>query len=340
MSAVDRDPPEEFQPDSSIIQGERIQSRRLHTVADKAAQTVDQDDETVANQADQPAPKPLIRTATVPTIVGALAGAIMAAVTVLLMTELRPPLDPRLPRFAEQVGGFQQEVFNLETAVRAVEVDLVRALEADSILAENMKAQQASLEQALTSVANTQKELAPDIGVGSAVFGVAVVQLASASENGRPFETEWTNLRALTDDGDALRGELQRLIQMSGTGVPTIPELRDLLQKTANARGVPVIDPNDLITNSMNFLQTSLGVPIGTTAENQVVRSLLTEVDRRLGERNVTGAVQMLGNLSAETSVPFETWRREARRWIAAQSVSAKFQTVARDGIRARSAKK
>ncbi|MBM3559093.1 MAG: hypothetical protein FJX53_04250, partial [Alphaproteobacteria bacterium] len=109
--------------------------------------------------------------ATQPAIAGGLVGAFMAVVVVLALTELLPSLDPRLPGLAGQVSTFQTSLYTLETAVRTAEVDLVRALDANTVLAGRIDAQAGDIRTAMAELAAARQQLKLKTGPGSVVFG-------------------------------------------------------------------------------------------------------------------------------------------------------------------------
>lgn len=285
---------------------------------------------------DQPESVSVLKSTAVPAVVGGLAGAVLAVVTVLAMTELSPALDPRLPGLAQQVSGFQQSLYTLESAVRGTETDLVRALEADTALAARLDEQSAGFDTAMTDIAEARRQLQIETGPGSVVFGVSVVQLADAVAGGRPFENEWVNLHALTAGNEPLRESLRRLMPVASLGVPTLADLQAGLRATAAVAGTPVVDPNSLYLYSLNLVQSGLGLPIGTTTERQVIGGLVTEADQRLAAGDLAGALAVLANLTEDTAAPFAAWLEQARRRAVADAVVAEFARVSKDALQAR----
>ena len=281
-------------------------------------------------------PRGLVAAMALPAVIGGLAGSIMAVAAVLAMTTFRPPLDPRLPGLAEQVGGFQASLYTLETALRGAEADLVRALQADSELAGRLDAQAGALRVAVADVADARQQLQVESGPGSVVFGVSVVQLADAVASGRPFESGWVNLYALTEGHEPLREQLRRLMPVAATGVPTLTALRADLRATAAAAGTPVIDPDNLYQYGLDLVRSGLGVPVGTTSELQVVGGLVTEADRRVRDGDLAGALAALANLTDATARPFRAWIAAAERRSAADAVVAEFTRVSTEALRAR----
>lgn len=277
-----------------------------------------------------------VSAAALPAIVGGLTGAVCAVVAVVVMTELRPPLDARLPALAQQVGGFQQELYALETAVRASEVDVVRALDADRSLAQRLDAQVARVDAAVAQVSDARQALRVESGPGSAIFGVSVVQLGTAIAAGAAFESEWVNLYALSADNEDVRAALSRLMPMATVGVRTIETLRDALQVGAAEAGVAIVDPSNLYSYSLNALQSGLGVPIGTTAEQQVISSLLTAADGHLGAGDVVAALEEMDKLTQAAAAPFQNWIQHARRRALADAEMAGLLSVSTEALRAR----
>lgn len=281
-----------------------------------------------------------LKTASLPAVAGGLAGAVLAVVVVLTMTELRPPLDPRLPGLAQQVAGFQQSLYALETTVRGTESDVVRALEADTALGARLEQQADGFKSAMSQIAEARQQLQVETGPGSVVFGVSVVQLADAVASGRPFESEWVNLYALTNGHPELRDQLSRLMPVASAGVPTIDVLKADLRATAMAAGTPVVDPNNMYVYSMNLVQSGLGMPIGTTAEKQVIGGLVTEADRRLSEGDVPGALAAFANLTAEAATPYQDWLVRANRRATADAVVSEFTRVSKEALQSRAVAK
>lgn len=285
---------------------------------------------------ERPEPAFTLRSISLPAVIGGLAGAGLAVLVVLAMTELRPPLDPRLPGLSQQVAGFQQSLFTLETAVRGVESDLVSALGADAALGTRLDEQSAGFQAAMAEIAEARRQLQVETGPGSVVFGVSVVQLADAVAAGRPFESEWVNLYALTADHPPLRDALRRLMPVASAGVPTLATLQSDLRSTAAGSGTPVVDPNNMYLYSLNLVQSGLGVPIGTTTEGQVVAGLITEADRQLAGGDLAGALAALANLTESASRPFEQWLTQARRRATADAVVEELTRTSREALQAR----
>lgn len=270
-----------------------------------------------------------------PALVGGLMGAVMAVVAVLALTELRPALDPRLPGLAGQVSGFQTSLYALETAVRGAEVDLVRALDANSALAGRIDEQANDIRTAMAELAAARQQLKLETGPGSVVFGVSVVQLSDAVASGRPFESEWVNLYALTAGHEPLREQLRRLMPVAGAGVPTVAELQRSLRATA-APQAPAVQAANLLQYGLNVIRNGLGVPLGTTAEHQVSGGLLRDADRRLSEGDVAGALGAIANMTEAAARPFQTWVASAQQRQAVDVVVGEFTHVSTEALRAR----
>jgi hypothetical protein len=285
---------------------------------------------------DREEPTGAARSAVLPAVVGGMAGAVFAVGVVLAMTALRPPLDPRLPGLAQQVGGMQQSLNTLETALRRAEVDLVRALVADAGMAKQIDQQTASIKAAMTDIAEARRQLQVETGPGSVVFGVSVVQMADAVASGRPFESEWVNLYALTDGHEPLRQELRRLMPMAAAGALTPAALQAELRAIAAAAGTPVIDRNDLYLYGLNLVRSGLGLLVGTTTERHVITNLVTEADRHLAEGDLAGALAALANLTKDAVMPFRAWIAAAQQRAAADAAVAELTRVSWESLRAR----
>jgi len=164
---------------------------------------------------------------------------------------------------------------------------------------------------------------------------VSVVQLADAVAAGRPFESEWVNLYALTAGHEPLREQLRRLMPVASAGVPTIAELQHGLRATVAPR-TPVVEASNLLQYGLNLLRSSFGVPIGTTAERQIATGLVTDADRRLSEGDIAGALQAIGNLTEPAARPFQAWVGSALRRQMVDAVVGEFTRVSTAALRAR----
>lgn len=269
----------------------------------------------------------------VPFLVGGLSGAVMAIITVFLITTFRPPLDPRVVPMTEQLNGFVQQMYNLETGLRSTEVDLVRLIDAGRDGAAQITKQNAAVAAALSEVSAAREEMRIKSGPGSPVFGVATVQLAAAVQNGRPFESEWVNIFALTAGDPAVRESLMPLVATARDGVTTATELSSKLRARAEVLGLPIGEPDDLLQTSMSFLQSQLGIPVGFSANEEVTREVLSRVDQFLLTNQVEQAMGMFASLGASTSEKFADWASLARQRQNADRIVANLQDISRDRL-------
>jgi hypothetical protein len=291
-------------------------------------------DSVVEDPADQPAPRRFAGAgAAVPFLVGGLSGAVMAVITVFLITVFQPPLDPRVVPMAEQLNGFVQQMYNLETNLRSAEVDLVRLIDSDRTRSIRIDKQNEVVAAALSEVSAAREEMRVKSGPGSPVFGVATVQLATAMEAGRPFESEWVNIFALTAGDPVIREFLMPLVSMVRDGVATSGELSEGLRRRAGALDLPFGRSNDILQASMSFLQTQLGIPVGFTANEEVVREVLARVDELLLAGHVDQAMIMFSNLGESTSGKFADWTNVARQRETADRIIANLQKVSRERL-------
>lgn len=275
----------------------------------------------------------LLRSSVLPVVVGGLSGAIVAVGAVLVLTELRPPMDPRVEPLTQLLGTFTQRMQSQETSLRAVEVDLVRTLDKQAEVSVEVAKQNAAIEMTLGQVAMLSEQLRAENGPGSSVFGVAVVQLADSIALGRPFEAEWVNLFALTVDESELQAELQGLLPFARSGVDTVAGLRQRLRDSASRVDLEIARPGDILWIAANYLQTQLGLPLGTTPAEQAAEAVLTETDRRLAKSDVEGAIELIDDLGLPFADGFGAWLEAARRRDLADRVAAELTMVARREI-------
>jgi hypothetical protein len=275
----------------------------------------------------------LLRSSALPVVVGGLSGAIVAIAAVFVMAELRPPMDPRVEPLAQQIGGFTQRMQSQESSLRAVEIDLVRTLNQQADVSAEVVKQNTAIEMALGQVAAVSEQIRADNGPGSSVFGVAVVQLADSIAHGRPFEAEWVNLFGLTVDESELQDTLQSLLPFARSGVDTVAGLRLWLRDGASRVDLAIARPDSILWVAADYLQTQLGLPLGTTPAEQAAEAMLTEADRRLADGNVEGAIEIIADLGLPFADSFTAWLEAAHRRDLADKVAAELTTVARREI-------
>jgi len=280
--------------------------------------------------------KALLRPNALPVIVGGLSGALAAIIAVLLLTVLRPPMDPRVAPLAQNVGAFNERMQTQETSLRAVEVDLVGTLNRQAEVSSEVAKQNAEIETVREQVAAVSEQIRAESGPGSSIFGVAVVQLADGISLGRPFEAEWVNLFALTVNEPKLRADLQRLLPFARGGVDTIAGLRHRLRAEADRVELVIARPNDIFWVTADYLQTQLGLSLGATPAEKAAEAALTEADRRLVSGDVEGAIELVADLGLPFADGFGAWLEAARYRNLADAVAAKLTMVARQEISAR----
>lgn len=266
----------------------------------------------------------------IPLLAGGFLGAIAAVVAVFLINMFQPPLDPRVVPMAGQLNGFVQQMYNLETSLRAVEVDVVRMIDTNGGTESRLTQQDEKIAAALSQLTAAQESLRVESGLGSPVFGVAVVQLATAIEAGRPFESEWVNVFALTAEAPELRDDLLTLVSMVRLGVPGPTSLADQLGARALELGLPVDRPNDLVQVGLTFLQEQFGLTVGLAAQDEVVRSVVARTDRLLRAGNLPDALSMFSNLGQPVAAGFDDWRAQAELSAAARRTVDRLQTISR----------
>jgi hypothetical protein len=272
-----------------------------------------------------------------PFLIGGISGAVMAAATVFLINELRPPMDPRVQPFADQLGGFIQRMEIHEKGLQAVQVDLVRLLEEDTAAKDAGTARDTRIGEAFTAIDDVRQQLKIENGPGSPVFSVAVAQLGTAVQEGGPFEAEWVTLFALTSTTPEMRAELQRLLPMARDGVDTVEGLRTELKALSLRNGIPNHSNNrGLIYMGTMFLQDKFGIPIGNTPMQQVMGELMAEADLLLQVGDLEGAISRLGEAGGQHAAILAPWLEKANRRRIAGDVTASLRKAAEMQLRAR----
>jgi hypothetical protein len=272
----------------------------------------------------------------IPLLAGGISGAIAAIIALFLINTFQPPLDPRVVPMAGQLSGFVQQMYNLETSLRAVEVDLVRLLDTNGTTASRLAAQDAKIADGLSQMSAARETLQTQNGPGSPVFGVAVVQLMNAVEAGRPFESEWVNVFALTADTPDLREALMPLISVVREGVASPAILSEKLRDRALELGIAIDSSGDLLQAGLVFLQDSLGLPMGLSARDEVVRNVLTRTDHSLRIGQLDDALATFSNLGDAALGDFAEWHGKAQSSVMARRIVDRLSVVSRSRLRDR----
>ena len=269
--------------------------------------------------------------------VGALAGAGMAVLTYFVLSTLNPLQDPRVAGIAKRVVGFEQAVEQQGRTLRGTEVDVARLVDQNAAIGQRIDTQAARTEQVATTVDETRGAVKALTGTSSPVFGVAVLQLAQAIEDGRPFETEWVNLFALTADDPTLRATLMPLMPASVSGVETPAQLRDRLAALAYEKGLP---SGTLTENPVQYgmvtLQTRFGLWLGYSAETLIAADLVAQADRSLSFGEVRRAMTTLERLPSPYAESLAPWTEAARRHANARRIVETLSTTSRERLQGR----
>jgi len=269
--------------------------------------------------------------------VGALAGAAMAVLTYFVLSELSPLQDPRVAGIAKRVVGFEQAVEQQGRTLRGTEVDVARLVDQNTAIGQRIDTQAARTEQVAAAVDETRGDVKALTGTSSPIFGVAVLQMGQAIEDGRPFETEWVNLFALTADDPTLRQTLMPLMPASTTGIETTAQLRERLAAIAYEKGLPA---GTLVENPVSYgmvtLQTRFGLWLGYTPETLIAADLVAQADRSLSFGEVRRAMTTLERLPAPYAESFAPWMETARRHANARRIVDTLSSTSRERLQGR----
>ena len=158
----------------------------------------------------------------------------------------------------------------------------------------------------------------------------------NAVRAGRPFESEWVNVFALTADTPELRESLMPLVSVVRDGVPSPLTLSEKLRTRSIELGVPVNQPGDYLQAGLAFLQDRLGLPIGLSAADEVVHNVLARTDQYLQAGQLDDAITMFSNLGDATTGDFEEWHALAQSSAMARRVVDELGAVSRSRLRDR----
>ena len=291
-------------------------------------------------EADQDVtPRPVERmraSGAIPLLAGGISGAFAATITLFLINTFQPPLDPRVVPMAGQLSGFVQQMYNLETSLRAVEVDLVRLLDRDGATASRLAAQDAKIADGLLRVSAAREMLQSQNGPGSPVFGVAVVQLMNAIDAGRPFESEWVNVFSLTADTPELREAMMPLVSVVREGVDSPATLSEKLRARALELGIPLAPSGGFMQAGLVFLRDRLGLHLGISPGDEVVRTVLARTDELLRVGQLDGALATFSNLGEASTGDYKEWLAKAQSSVTARRIVDRLSVVSRSRLKER----
>jgi len=269
--------------------------------------------------------------------VGALAGAAMAVLTYFVLSELSPLQDPRVAGIAKRIVGFEQAVEQQGRTLRGTEVDVARLVDQNTAIGQRIDTQAVRTEEVAAAVVETRGDVKALTGTSSPIFGVAVLQMGQAIEDGRPFETEWVNLFALTAHDSTLRQTLMPLMPASTSGIETTAQLRERLAAVAYDKGLPA---GTLVENPVSYglvtLQTRFGLWMGYTPETLIAADLVAQADRSLSFGEVRRAMTTLERLPAPYAESFAPWMETARRHANARRIVETLSAASRERLQDR----
>jgi len=269
--------------------------------------------------------------------VGALAGAAMAVLTYFVLAALNPLQDPRVAGIAKRVVGFEQAVELQGRTLRGTEVDVARLVDQNAAIGQRIETQATRTEEVAAAIGETRGEVKALTGTSSPIFGVAVLQLGQAIEDGRPFETEWVNLFALTADDPTLRAMLMPLMPASLSGVETPAQLRERLSALAYDKGLPSAS---LVENPVQYgmvtLQSRFGLWLGYPPETLIAADLVAQADRSLSFGEVRRAMTTLERLPSPYAESLASWTEAARRHANARRIVDTLSMTSRERLQGR----
>ncbi|MCC7274968.1 MAG: hypothetical protein IT561_20040 [Alphaproteobacteria bacterium] len=269
----------------------------------------------------------------VPLLMGGLSGAVLGLAAFFVITALSPPQDPRVPPIARQVELADQRADVHDRTLRTARGDLARLSEASTGLERRIDQQDARTRGAFDEIEATRRELRAVVGTRSPMFGIAVAQLGAAVVAGRPFETEWANLHALTADDPALRALITPLKASAATGIETPARLRASLARVAREGDVPNGARQGVLSRGVMGLQSLLALPLVFSAAEIEASALLAAADRQLAIGDVPGTVAILAYLPAPFGARMAPWMDAARRHETAHAAVLALGGIARERL-------
>lgn len=218
------------------------------------------------------------------------------------LLRLRTPDAATTARQDVDIGRLNQSVADLERKLVEVNANLVKAQQ-DSAAA---KTAQAAAE--------------------SRVGLVALVQLQSALRRPGPFDVELALVRASNPDLGPLAPALEALDKQASAGILVGSQLRTEFNELADEltrrdyKVIPIAWMNSLLGRP-----TPGAEPAGVFPPVERASVLADRVKERLGNNDLSGAVNELASMSGDAAALVEPWVKEARARIAADAAITKL---------------
>jgi hypothetical protein len=163
----------------------------------------------------------------------------------------------------------------------------------------------------------------------AATLALVIAQLNTALDRGEPFEEVLDGLRALGGDDPTVVEAIKPLESAATSGVPSLPELRNAFERSANeiVHAAQAPDGDGLLDQAAGNLMRLVTVrPVGADVEGDGAAARVARAEAALAEGDLAAAVAELEGLQGPAAEAAGPWLAEARARLAAQRALAALQ--------------
>jgi hypothetical protein len=163
----------------------------------------------------------------------------------------------------------------------------------------------------------------------AATLALIVAQLDAALDSGAPFGEVLSGLRALGVEDPTVSGAMRDLETAAASGVPSLPDLRNAFERSANdiVHAAQAPDGDGLLDQAAGNLMRLVTVrPVGADVEGDGAAARVARAEAALAGGDLAAAVKELEGLKGAAAEAAAPWLAQARARLQAQQALAALQ--------------
>ena len=238
-------------------------------------------------------------------------------------------LSGKVDALADQVAASEERTGQAATAVATLSGQVKLLDERAEALAAEVSALQGRVASAEERVA-----AAGDVGGRAAALTLLAGQVAAAIEEGEAYQAPLESLRALGGEDPVVDDAASRLASSAAAGVPTLKQLRESFESTADeiVQSAQAPAGDSVLDRAAGSLMRLVTVrPVGADAEGDDAPARVARAEARLADGDLAGAVAELEGLEGPPTEAAAPWLEQARARLAAQDALDRLHARATD---------
>ena len=226
-------------------------------------------------------------------------------------------LSGKLDALADQVAAGEERTGQAATEIAALSGQV-------RLLDERAEALAADVGALQSRVAGAEERIsaASDAGGRAASLTLLAAQVAAAIEQGQAYQAPLESLRALGADDPVVDEAATRLGSSATAGVPTLRQLRESFERTANeiVQSAQAPAGDGVLERAAGSLMRLVTIrPVGADAEGDHAAARVARAEASLADGDLAGAVAELEGLEGAPAEAAAPWLEQARARLAAQ---------------------